>query len=153
MKKLFVVIISTLAAILVTGLSVSAQDIGRCCYGTPDQLECGMMTRDDCFAMPGANSWQADLTCDENPCVWRCCQIKGDANNNGSCNILDITYLVAYLYQGGPRPPCFAEADINCDCLLNIRDVTTIIYMLYKDIWSSVCTCETWYRNCGEDPY
>ena len=27
-------------------------------------------------------------------------------NNSGNVNILDITYLIAYLYKGGPPPDC-----------------------------------------------
>jgi uncharacterized protein (TIGR02145 family) len=30
----------------------------------------------------------------------------GDVNNSGSINILDITYLINYLYKGGPEPDC-----------------------------------------------
>jgi uncharacterized protein (TIGR02145 family) len=30
----------------------------------------------------------------------------GDVNNNGAINILDITYLINYVYRGGPEPDC-----------------------------------------------
>jgi hypothetical protein len=33
---------------------------------------------------------------------------SGDASGDSAINILDITYLIAYLYQGGPTPEnCF----------------------------------------------
>jgi hypothetical protein len=36
------------------------------------------------------------------PCsIW-----AADVNGNGVVNLLDITYLIAYLYQGGPAPAC-----------------------------------------------
>jgi hypothetical protein len=29
-----------------------------------------------------------------------------DVNSDGAVNILDINYLIAYLYLGGPEPDC-----------------------------------------------
>jgi hypothetical protein len=61
-----------------------------------------------------------------------CCDVPGDANNNGTVNILDITYLIAYLYQGGPPPPCMYEGDANANCAINILDITYLIAYLYQ---------------------
>nr|MBN2276770.1 hypothetical protein [candidate division Zixibacteria bacterium] len=153
MKRLFAFTSPALILAAICVMACPAQgQVGRCCYGTQEDLSCDMLTIEECQALPDMNSWEADLNCQDNPCIWRCCQFKGDVNGNGSFNILDITYLVAYLYKSGTRPPCFAEADFNCDCLLNIRDITAIIYTVYRDIWPSDCTCEDWYDNCGEDP-
>jgi uncharacterized protein (TIGR02145 family) len=33
----------------------------------------------------------------------------GDVNNSGTINILDITYLINYVYKGGPEPDCGPE--------------------------------------------
>jgi uncharacterized protein (TIGR02145 family) len=33
----------------------------------------------------------------------------GDVNNSGTINILDITYLISYVYKGGPAPDCGPE--------------------------------------------
>jgi hypothetical protein len=84
-----------------------------------------------------------------------CCLMIGDVDGNNHINILDIVYLVNYLYKGGPRPACFAEADINCDCVLNIKDIPQFILYLYYGLqpWPYYCTCEQWYDNCGEDPW
>jgi hypothetical protein len=30
----------------------------------------------------------------------------GDANGDGTINIFDVTYLIAYLYMEGPEPIC-----------------------------------------------
>ncbi|MEW5797357.1 MAG: dockerin type I domain-containing protein, partial [Candidatus Zixiibacteriota bacterium] len=63
------------------------------------------------------------------PC---CCNKPGDSNNNGSVNILDVTFTISYLYKSGPPPPCPAEADANGNCSVNILDVTYTISYLYK---------------------
>ncbi len=55
-----------------------------------------------------------------------CCQgVRGDVNNDGSdANILDLTFLVDYIFRGGEFPSCFEEADLNADCAVNILDLT-----------------------------
>ena len=35
-----------------------------------------------------------------------CCILPGDVNHNSAINILDITYLINFLYKGGPVPKC-----------------------------------------------
>jgi hypothetical protein len=56
----------------------------------------------------------------------------GDVNNNGTVNILDVTYLINYLYKGGPPPPIPYLADCNGKVGLNILDVTYLVNYLYK---------------------
>jgi len=58
-------------------------------------------------------------------------QVKGDANADGSINILDITFLINYLYKGGPSPGEYA-GDVNSDGAINLLDVTYLINYLYK---------------------
>ncbi len=58
--------------------------------------------------------------------------ICGDVNGNGAINILDITYLIAYLYQGGPGPGPLASADVNGNGAVNILDITHLIAYLYQ---------------------
>jgi Peptidase family M1 domain/Peptidase M1 N-terminal domain/Putative Ig domain len=58
--------------------------------------------------------------------------IPGDVNHSGIPNIQDITFLINFLYKGGPPPPLPALADPNRDCLINIQDVTFLINYLYK---------------------
>ncbi len=55
----------------------------------------------------------------------------GDADGNGLLQIFDITYLLAYLYLGGPTPVPLEAA--NCDGLpaLNIFDITYLLAYLY----------------------
>jgi len=58
--------------------------------------------------------------------------IPGDVNNSGEVNILDVTYLVGYLYKGGPEPLPLNVGDTNCDGSINLLDITQIINYLYK---------------------
>ncbi|MBU8933727.1 MAG: hypothetical protein KOO62_06935, partial [candidate division Zixibacteria bacterium] len=46
-------------------------------------------------------------------------------------NIADLTYLVAYLFTGGPPPPCMEEADVNGDGEINIADLTHLVAYLF----------------------
>jgi hypothetical protein len=75
-----------------------------------------------------------------------CCDQPGDANDNGAVNIIDITYLIAYLYQGGPPPPCMYEGDANGDCTINILDISYLISYLYMGGPAPICarSCPGW---------
>ncbi|MBU8934707.1 MAG: thrombospondin type 3 repeat-containing protein [candidate division Zixibacteria bacterium] len=46
-------------------------------------------------------------------------------------NIVDLTYLVAYLFTGGPPPPCFDEGDVDGNDEINIADLTYIVAYLF----------------------
>ena len=70
-----------------------------------------------------------------------CCDTPGDANDDGIVNILDITYLISFLYKGGPAPPCLNEGDPKGDCNINILDITYLISFLYKGGPAPVCGC------------
>jgi len=76
------------------------------------------------------------------PRITTCCDLPGDANNNPPVNILDITYLINFLYKGGPAPPCGPEGDANGNCVINILDITYLINFLYKGGPAPICgTC------------
>jgi hypothetical protein len=57
--------------------------------------------------------------------------ICGDANGNGILNLLDITYIIAYLYQEGPPPDPLASADVDSSGNVNIVDISYLINYLY----------------------
>ncbi|HEX2897983.1 MAG TPA: hypothetical protein VHP63_08045 [candidate division Zixibacteria bacterium] len=48
---------------------------------------------------------------------WGCCRgIKGDLNGDGAeCNIIDLNFLVNYVFRSGLAPTCKGEADVNSD--------------------------------------
>jgi len=56
----------------------------------------------------------------------------GDINDDGNINILDITYMINYLYKDGPEPPSSEAADVDNSGTLNILDVTYLVNYLYK---------------------
>jgi len=58
--------------------------------------------------------------------------VCGDASGDEGVNILDVTFLINYLYKGGPPPDPPEAADVNNDGGLNILDVTFLINYLYK---------------------
>jgi len=75
----------------------------------------------------------------------------GNANGISIINILDITCLIAYLYEGGPGPKPYAvcSGDPNCDCTVNMLDVTHLINYLYKG-GPPPCTGADWLNACPD---
>ncbi|MFH2036719.1 MAG: dockerin type I domain-containing protein [Candidatus Zixiibacteriota bacterium] len=68
------------------------------------------------------------------------CQYKcGDADNNEAINILDITFLIAYLYKDGTTPVSEWAADPDGNGVINILDITYLIGFLYKNGPAPVC--------------
>ncbi len=61
-----------------------------------------------------------------------CCVKPGDANNNGTVNALDVTFIINFLYKHGAAPVCPAQADVNGNGVTNALDVTYLINFLYK---------------------
>jgi len=59
--------------------------------------------------------------------------IDGDSDCNCSYNLMDITYLVNYLYKFGPASTCEMGDDVNADGSCNLLDVTHMVNYLYKD--------------------
>ncbi|MBU8933605.1 MAG: dockerin type I repeat-containing protein [candidate division Zixibacteria bacterium] len=63
-----------------------------------------------------------------------CCNhdgIRGNVDDVGDINIADLTYLVAYLFTGGPPPQCLEETDVNGDGEINIADLTYLVSYLF----------------------
>jgi hypothetical protein len=57
----------------------------------------------------------------------------GDVNASGELNILDVTYLLGYIYKGGPAPKYDLKmGDMNCNGIINILDVSYLINHLYR---------------------
>jgi hypothetical protein len=63
-----------------------------------------------------------------------CVGMRGNVNgdDNETPNVSDMTYLISYLFSGGPEPPCFEEADVNADGMINITDMTYLIAFLFS---------------------
>jgi len=46
--------------------------------------------------------------------------------------LLDISYLINFLYRGGPPPVFYQAADVNNSLTINILDVVTLIAYIYR---------------------
>jgi len=59
------------------------------------------------------------------PCI-SCCEHRGNVDGQVSStpiNVSDITYLVSYLFQSGPPPPCIDEADVDGSGSVNVSNL------------------------------
>ncbi|MEW5995648.1 MAG: hypothetical protein AB1744_14815 [Candidatus Zixiibacteriota bacterium] len=69
------------------------------------------------------------------PCV-SCCENRGNADGlialAAPVNVSDVTFLVAYLFQSGPLPPCLDEGDVNWSGDINIADLTYLVEYLFQ---------------------
>ncbi|MEW5923738.1 MAG: dockerin type I domain-containing protein [Candidatus Zixiibacteriota bacterium] len=61
-----------------------------------------------------------------------CCDVPGDCCGDGVVNLLDVTCMIRWLYQGWWPPTCRAQCDVNGNCSENILDITGLIIYLYK---------------------
>jgi len=55
----------------------------------------------------------------------------GDVNSDGAVNLIDVTYLIDYLYSDGPAPILFEIGNVNGYGDINLLDVTYLIGYLY----------------------
>ncbi len=66
--------------------------------------------------------------------------ICGDVNDDNLINIFDITYLISYLYMGGPDPLPDKEAgDMDGNNEIEIFDITYLIGYLYRSGPDPMC--------------
>ena len=86
-----------------------------------------------------AEAWYCDHVLPDPPGCG-CCVRRGNVDGLGepgnSVNVSDLTYLVGFLFQGGPEPPCRDEA--NVDGLgetgndINVSDLTYLVGFLFQ---------------------
>jgi FG-GAP-like repeat len=74
----------------------------------------------------GVNFWRDTVSC--------CVGIRGNANGdpNQSVNVVDLTFIVQFLFHGGAVPPCRLEGSVNGDANINIVDVTYLVNYMFK---------------------
>ncbi|UCD94271.1 MAG: hypothetical protein JSU69_10985 [Candidatus Zixiibacteriota bacterium] len=65
--------------------------------------------------------------------------VCGDADGSKMINLLDVTYLINYLYKNGPAPDPEEAADADGSGTLNLLDATHLINYLYKNGPDPVC--------------
>jgi hypothetical protein len=57
----------------------------------------------------------------------------GDANSNGEGpDIADLTFLVRYLFAGGPAPDP-AAADVDASGIITVTDITRFVDFLFRN--------------------
>lgn len=56
----------------------------------------------------------------------------GDANQDGAVDIIDVVYLVNYLFRHGPAPGSVEAGDANCDRVIDIADVIYLAKWVLK---------------------
>ncbi len=59
--------------------------------------------------------------------------INGDADRNGTVNILDIIYLIDYKFKGGEVPDPLGAGDADCNLVVNIIDIIYLIDYKFKN--------------------
>ena len=80
-----------------------------------------------------------DCTCMAQPLCGTCClpPFRGDINYDQTPNspdIADMVYLVSYMFQGGPEPPCLDEADVDGKNQgPNISDLVYLVDFMFND--------------------
>lgn len=88
--------------------------------------------------IPAQAAGQAYVFLSAQECV-ACCDIPGDANNSGSVNISDVTFLIARIFASGLAPSCSDEGDADGNNTVNIADVTFLIARIFAGGSAPVC--------------
>ncbi|MGB2804481.1 MAG: SBBP repeat-containing protein, partial [Candidatus Zixiibacteriota bacterium] len=58
--------------------------------------------------------------------------LRGDTDGDGVIDVLDIIYLITYLYKNGSAPQSSEVGNVNCDEVVDIGDVVYLINYIYK---------------------
>jgi len=69
-------------------------------------------------------------------CYSTCCNhdgIRGDANDDNSIDVADVTFLVDYLFNDALAPVCDEESDANASGDTDISDLTRLVDYLFND--------------------
>ena len=80
-----------------------------------------------------------DVILDPCPGSCGCCDLAGDADNSGTVNIADVTFLITRIFSGGAAPACNDEADADGSNAVNIADVTYLISRIFSGGPAPIC--------------
>lgn len=58
--------------------------------------------------------------------------LVGDVDGSGSIDVADLTFLVDYLFRGGPPPDPEALGDLDCNGVINVADLTFMVDYLFR---------------------
>ena len=91
-------------------------------------LPFGTQIKNQAYIKFDFNPWIAAP--DSGPVI-RTIGFRGDANADGKINSADVSYLINYLFVGGPAPKPLEAGDANCDGSINSADVAYLINYLF----------------------
>ena len=99
-------------------------------YGTPTQAkQCWFMLKAEDASIPSIHKY-GWFGLKINDAI---CFICGDCNEDEDINILDIVYLINYIYKNGPPPIPWESGEVDGDGMINILDVVYLINYIYKN--------------------
>jgi len=84
---------------------------------------------DNCPTVPNPNQADTDGDGIGDAC---CCETRGNVDGDGDINVADLTYLVGYLFQGGPPAPCPEEGNVDGIGGINVADLTYLVNFLFR---------------------
>ena len=58
--------------------------------------------------------------------------MRGDVDHSGEIDISDLIYLVDYMFNYGPEPPCFDEANIDGAGDLDVSDLIHMVDYMFN---------------------
>lgn len=93
--------------------------IGACCFGAYGNRQCIVTTSSHCVSVIGGTFRGSGTTCTSTTCVCR-----GDFNNDGARNTLDLNTLLANF---GMSVPPYTMGDMNGDGVVNTSDLTAFM--------------------------
>ena len=56
---------------------------------------------------------------------------RGDANGDGKIDVVDVVFLINYLFNGTSPPDPYSQGDVNCDGKVDVSDVVRLINYLF----------------------
>ncbi len=74
---------------------------------------------------------------------------RGDASNDGRCNLIDPVWVIQWLFFGGLDPVCLPACDANGDLRIDTTDAVFMLQFLF--LRGQIMPAP--YPRCGPDPH